>query len=249
MSTKACSWEERLLQLAEFKTREGHCNIPTDFENGSGLGRWAAAQRYKRNVGELSKGQIEQLDRVGFVWVPSDWRWEKMLKDLQEYRQKHGDCCVPERWAKNQRLANWVQTQRHKRRKNMLPADKIHRLDALGFRWAIYKTEDEMDVAPTPRAPDPEEPASSSGQQRLYSIRNGLYVQFNGKGKPPEVLARFLKDHGGEFPPYIPLPKGKTTFHLGETFADRRIPWNGASALPEKVLAYVTRKGTLPHYD
>eukprot|EP00957_Ditylum_brightwellii_P110847 8454621-Ditylum_brightwellii.AAC.1 len=38
--------------------------------------------------------------------------WNDMYGKLCSYRHKHGNCFVPAKYAKGQRLSNWVQAQR-----------------------------------------------------------------------------------------------------------------------------------------
>ena len=37
--------------------------------------------------------------------------WEAMFKRLQAFKRQHGHCNVPEVYAPDQQLANWVQLQ------------------------------------------------------------------------------------------------------------------------------------------
>jgi len=69
-----------------------------------------------------------------------------MYDRLVAYRAAHGDCLVPGRHA---RLGPWVQIQRAQYRlyqrgqNSALTADKVGRLDSLGFAWRIVKDRDE----------------------------------------------------------------------------------------------------------
>ena len=69
------SWDLRFAQLAEYKTRHGHCNIAQycrDPMTPSGLGAWAHEQRrfYKRSKRpeSLTQQRIEALEALGFKW-------------------------------------------------------------------------------------------------------------------------------------------------------------------------------------
>ena len=39
-------------------------------------------------------------------------RWEGMFEKLKDYKQKHGNCLVPNRYEKDRSLGSWVSTQR-----------------------------------------------------------------------------------------------------------------------------------------
>jgi hypothetical protein len=61
-------------------------------------------------------------------------------------------------------------------------------------------------------------------------------------------LARFVQQHRGEYPPYIPLPKGQVVFTIsGEAcMKGRKLVWNGCSSIPAEVRDYVNENGVLP---
>jgi hypothetical protein len=235
-----------LRTLAAFKSKHGHCNVPTDYADDPQLGRWVAAHRYKRRVGDLPAQKVRELDKLGFIWQPSDHAWEKMFRSLKEFKSKRGHCNVPEDWPKNQSLANWVQSQRHRRRKGKLPADRVKRLDGIDFLWAIYKT-DRKKPPPAESAPvEPPETVPSTVAERLYAIRNGVYVQHCGRQKMPPEIEQYIAAHG-ELPPYIPLPTIPTVFALGIRYVrEKMVRWRGKGPLPREVLLYVQKNGTLP---
>jgi hypothetical protein len=67
--------------------------------------------------------------------------WESKLAKLKEYKAAHGDCNVPNVWAEDQQLANWVHNQRNNLRKTSTldPAvteARWAKLDAIGFSWS-----------------------------------------------------------------------------------------------------------------
>ncbi|MEP2777532.1 MAG: Helicase associated domain protein [Luteolibacter sp.] len=70
----------------------------------------------------------ECIDAVGDVW---DDRYGELISYYDEF----GNCDIPARYKDNQDLARWVVTQRVKRRKNTISAERIELLDKLGFNW------------------------------------------------------------------------------------------------------------------
>ena len=235
--------------LAAFKKRHGHCKVPANCAEDPQLGRWVAAQRYKRKVADLSDAEVKQLDREGFIWIPSDETWTRMCRALAAFRRKHRHCNVPEHWPENQSLANWVQSQRYRKKKGKLSPERVKQLEKVGFLWAIYKCGDEKD-SPVPRGASAEAESEEQAGERIYVIRQGVYVQHGCKGTMPKDLEKYVANNKGELPPYIPLPRRATSFYLGESFVRvKKVKWKGCGAVPVEVFEYVKRNGTLPRYD
>lgn len=67
-----------------------------------------AADKGKR----LTLERKRKLDELGFVWSLRSKRiedhWDEMFKQLQEYKDQHGDCLVPSRHEQNLKLGKWV---------------------------------------------------------------------------------------------------------------------------------------------
>lgn len=238
------TWRQMIEALTEFKRVHGHVNVPMGYEENPRLGRWVASRRYRCKIGDLPQEQIDALDALDFVWRPADRAWDAMYESLLEFKRETGHCNVPEHWQNNPSLANWVQSQRHKRRRGQLRANRQERLEAIDFTWAIYKSAQDPEDPEVLRRPPP--PAHPPGQ-RLYAIRNGEYIQWGGEEPKPPELREYLQQHGGEFPPFVPLPKGDTIFHMGVRHVrEQRIHWDGERPLPKRIIDYVSRNRVLP---
>jgi hypothetical protein len=143
-------WAEELAKLKAYKEKHGDCDV----EAPDQLNPWVWQIR-RLNEGErLTKYPILcwQLDKLGFIW---DWhadraakeaervedRWNQMFEELVAYKKEHGDCLVPPKWPENQRLSDWVQTQRHMVRDGVqsvnLSKDQRQKLDDIGFVWEV----------------------------------------------------------------------------------------------------------------
>jgi len=149
-------WEEMCRALESFKREHGHANVPAEWKPNPSLGRWAAAQRYRRRIGELTAKQVEELDRYGFVWDPKGATWNRMFDALVRFKNETGHCNVPHQWKSDQRLSDWVARQRHCRKNGSLSPEYVKRLDAIGFTWAIYGKDSASKPEPKPRDPEPE---------------------------------------------------------------------------------------------
>jgi hypothetical protein len=237
-----------LERLAAYRKRFGHCNVSTRDPRHAVLGRWVAAQRHKRKKGRLPAGQVGKLDAVGLTWSPVSDVWESLFSQLEAYAAENGHCNIPEHYPRNQKLASWAHSQRHRRRKGLLPSDRQKRLEAIGFQWAVYKGTNKGKPKREPQEPKSVLAAAPSRpEERLYCLRQGAYVQFNGEGAIPDALRRFVSLRG-EMPPYIPLPRTPLAFLIGEGFGSRKMAWSGTGPLPPEVLHFVEENGCLPRH-
>ena len=247
MSRQSLNWDDMYRALESFRKERGHCNVCANWEKNPQLGRWVAMQRYRRKIGELSAKCVDRLSKLGFVWSPTDAVWNEMFERLLVFREKHGTCDVPSQWMEDPHLANWVANQRHRKKMGSLLPDRAKRLDDAKFVWAVYgksKERGEVGKAAKP-APDKVEPEA---EERLYLAGPGTYIQHDGSPKLPAKLERYIASHRGDFPPYIPLPRGPIVFQVGDDLSGRRrkITWSGKGALPELVHKFVEENGTLP---
>jgi len=62
-------------------------------------------------------------------------RWESRYEALANYQQAHSHCVVSSK--ESFRLRQWVNSQRHARRTGKLSAERVRRLDELGFVWDV----------------------------------------------------------------------------------------------------------------
>ena len=52
--------------------------------------------------------------------------------------------------------------------------------------------------------------------ERLFFVSAGRYAQYSGSGDYPPAVERWMKHHGGELPPFMPLPDHPVEFHVDE---------------------------------
>ena len=133
-------WEKGFRELVAYKEELGDCLVPQRHTTVSGfkLGPWIIRQRTRKD--NLTPERIERLDALGFVWDRLTQLWEKGFRELVAYKEEFGDCLVPQRHttASGFKLGPWIGSQRA--RTDHLTAERIERLDALGFVWKIRKT-------------------------------------------------------------------------------------------------------------
>ncbi|NJM55433.1 MAG: hypothetical protein HC841_05540 [Verrucomicrobiae bacterium] len=139
------SWEDRLAEVAAFKAKHGHCEIPLNTPENPKLGRFVNSMRTKRNSGRLSADRIAKLDALGFAWESSRTAevggdgiiasWKKRFDELLGFKEANGDCKVPADWAKNPPLGRWVSQQRSMKKAGKLHPKREEMLNEIGFDW------------------------------------------------------------------------------------------------------------------
>uniref|UniRef100_A0A7S4RB56 Helicase-associated domain-containing protein n=1 Tax=Ditylum brightwellii TaxID=49249 RepID=A0A7S4RB56_9STRA len=67
----------------------------------------------------MSLDRIKRLVSIGFEWSGQIYekRWNDMYERICRYKREHGHCHVPRQYAKDQKLASWVQLQRYELKK------------------------------------------------------------------------------------------------------------------------------------
>jgi hypothetical protein len=106
------AWEDRLIELADYRKIHGHCNVPRRRSENLKLSRWVGAQRthywlYKKGKpSQITTFRIQELESLGFEWVIDVTAWKDRLSELANYSKIHGHCNVPRN--ENRMLNNWV---------------------------------------------------------------------------------------------------------------------------------------------
>jgi hypothetical protein len=141
--------EDRLIELADYRKIHGHCNVPQNYIENSKLANWVTNQRRNYRLHREGKkspmtlSRIQALESLGFEWSKVCFTaWEDRLRELADYRKKHGHCNVPHNnCSDNIKLATWVSHQRtHHRfrlegKRSPITLPRIRALESLGFEW------------------------------------------------------------------------------------------------------------------
>ena len=135
---RAAKWEESFQALQSYLRDHGSTLVPRGYQTRSGLdlGGWVIRQRVNRE--SLPIERLRKLQDIGFVWDARGDKWENGFKELEAYRDAHGDCLVPfdHQTSSGFKLFVWVNSQRQNYKKGKLSREKQQRLDELGFLWA-----------------------------------------------------------------------------------------------------------------
>jgi hypothetical protein len=110
------NWKLKYNSLMKFKADTGHCDVPARHDEDPKLGHWVMTQRrqyhlmQKGKATRMTRARIELLERAGLQWSvrmnPTNL-WNSRLHELHEYKEKHGNCLVPQRYSKNPQLGTW----------------------------------------------------------------------------------------------------------------------------------------------
>jgi hypothetical protein len=128
-------WERGFAALCKFRAREGHsCPSRRHVEGKFKLGNWVAVQRYHKD--RLSVKRKRRLNAIGFVWDCRDYFWEQNFAALLKFKRREGHCRVPAFHREGDlKLGLWATTQRRKRSRKAMLAERRARLNKIGFVW------------------------------------------------------------------------------------------------------------------
>jgi hypothetical protein len=132
------TWDEMYSLLEQFKTREGHCNVPQSHtEDGANLGKSVSHQRHLKKEGKLDPEREKRLEEIGFQWMTSA-TWDEMYALLQQFKEREGHCTVPQSHKEDDaNLGVWGSDQRRLKSKGKLHSDRKARLEEIGFEWVL----------------------------------------------------------------------------------------------------------------
>jgi hypothetical protein len=127
-------WLHMYFKLYMYHYKNNSTKVSEADGHNSKLVNWAKKQKEDYKNGILPKLQIDLLNELNFDWTldPSP-TWDDMYEELARYHKNHGSTLVPSRI--NRSLAKWTQQQRKDCLEERLHADKVEKLERLGFDW------------------------------------------------------------------------------------------------------------------
>ncbi len=135
---KRTTWETMIAALGDWRAKNGHCNVTA---HDGKLGGFVSNCRRERRLGRMKEERIRELDAMGFEWKLEEYKsdddqWKERYLALKEFVGTHGI----ENFSKAPfDLRRWASTQRKRRERHSLEADRITLLDAIGFRWKVVE--------------------------------------------------------------------------------------------------------------
>ena len=84
----------------------------------------------------ITDQQVRLLDLLGLTWKRREvGTWDDRLAEVAAFKANYGHCEIPFRYPKNPKLGRFVNNMRSQRNSGRLSADRIKKLDAIGFLW------------------------------------------------------------------------------------------------------------------
>ncbi|GMH37356.1 hypothetical protein BSKO_05229 [Bryopsis sp. KO-2023] len=207
-------FEQWFAQLLEFKSKYGHCNVPSTFPEQQPLASWVhnIRKRYRERCDmqttmPITESQEARLLKIGFQFGPKGKRWEEHFQMLKALIQEQGSIPDPlPNAGKHKGLRTWAQNQRRLHQQGQLSLDHWRRLNLVHFVW------------------DPEEVAWNERLALLKSISHSIgfqtaYLSLDLMNGEPFLLA------GG------PSHRGNMLYGLGvsRSAVEDLIDWYGES--------------------
>ena len=129
-------WREMYEQLKQYHAEHGHSDVPDRSNSNRKLSSWVGSQRAQLKKGALTEEQVRLLNEISFTWKHRDrGSWEDRLAEVIAFKEKHGHCNIPLTLTEPPKLSKFVNATRVQRNKGVLSAERIAKLDAVGFMW------------------------------------------------------------------------------------------------------------------
>jgi len=149
-------WYSQYDALYSYQLKHGNTNIPQSFMANPTLSTWVTEQRFAYNCDRLSHNfstiKMNLLNEMHFCWdeqkeslEEEHSTWAKRFSELVDYKVKHGNCNVPNKYPLNTELESWVKHQRflyelgcQNKHPLFMNSKGFTKLKELGFSWRRY---------------------------------------------------------------------------------------------------------------
>jgi hypothetical protein len=120
--TQGLRWSERYTELVEFRTKYGHCCIPSYWPENTPLAQWVKRQRYQYKLRKeerevrpstLTEERIKALEDLGFVWDSHAAFWEERWNELRVFKERKGHTNIPTKFKENPQLGIWCKCRKY----------------------------------------------------------------------------------------------------------------------------------------
>lgn len=121
------SWDTRFAEVEAFHSAHGHFRLPRT-SSFAPLISWVNNQRKARRRGHLAQDKAAALNRIEFPWTEVDAKWGEGLHQFSIHKEEVTLVSLP-----SSQLLNWCHEQRQSWMNGTLPADRLHKLNRVGF--------------------------------------------------------------------------------------------------------------------
>jgi hypothetical protein len=151
-------WEQRFVELEQYKRKHGNANVPQNYKRNTPLGRWVRRQRLYygaiieeedalEHSDDLTTYRIQKLMDVDFSFHLRLDVWSQRLQELKEFIEIHGHSRVPiqdgSKWSK---LGLWVRNQRTMYNRMMNKATSDNDLGESDTEMYNFLTEERIEL-------------------------------------------------------------------------------------------------------
>jgi len=128
--------------LEEYKKEYGNCLVPQRYITKDGVKLGLIVFSIRRGLRKTSQEEKEKLDSLEFVWRvnSSPLSIERIIAFLEEYKEKYGDCCVPQSYITEDGIKLGELVRNIKSGKRKISQGEKEKLDSIGFAWRINNT-------------------------------------------------------------------------------------------------------------
>jgi len=137
-------WDAMFAALVKYRRWHGDCRVPPGWSVNPELAKWVRLQRKAHRMNRLRPDRFRRLQRLGVVWDCDTDQWEQRFAELEAFKSRYGHCAVPRDWRENPRLGTWVHNQRVRKRRGETGAERIRRLEAIGFEWSPHRKGEQL---------------------------------------------------------------------------------------------------------
>ena len=112
----------------------------TPATKGTFLGSLFPTLSFPKNFDPMFSRAIFNHQQILTTMSKHDKAWNIRFKQLVEYKEQFGNCCVPLRFKSNPSLGRWVNRQREARNKQILCWEREKQLNDIGKYFKTLRT-------------------------------------------------------------------------------------------------------------
>jgi superfamily II DNA or RNA helicase len=127
-------WEEKFMELLEYKNRYQNCEVPKKWPENPSLANWVRTQRKLFKNGNLQSTRVDRLNAISFTWRILEKTWEDYYDDLVRYNREYKTLDIDVSFYK---LRRWFWDQIRKFKNNSINAERKIKLEQLGLDFAL----------------------------------------------------------------------------------------------------------------